>query len=214
MTEPYWLVWARRIQALAQSGLHFTKDVYDRERYEALRALAAEMMAAHSGADMNRIEDLFARQSGYATPKVDVRGAVFDDDGRILMVREKVDENRWTLPGGWCDVNQSAGECVAREVWEEAGLRVVPVKLAAVYDRARHPHPRPFPFHIYKMFFLCDRIDDGAVARGDGMETTEAAFFAEDAVPVDELSMGRILPHQIARMFEHRRNPALPADFD
>lgn len=214
MAEPYWLVWARRIQALAQSGLHFTKDVYDRERYEALRGVAAEMMAAHSDTDMRRIEDLFARQTGYATPRVDVRGAVFDRQGRILMVREKIDDGRWTLPGGWCDVNQSAAECVVREVREEAGLEVRAVKLAAVYDRAKQGHEPPYPFHIYKMFFLCDALDDTSVAHPDGYETTGVAYFAEDAIPVGELSEARIRASQIARMFAHRRDPALPADFD
>src|SRR5688500_13133025 len=108
--EPDWLVWARRVQALAQSGLAFTRAAYDRERYETLRTLAAEMLAARSGGDPARIEALFAEQSGYATPKVDVRGAVFDRGGRILLVREAADAGRWTLPGGWADVNQSPSE--------------------------------------------------------------------------------------------------------
>src|SRR3954464_9656444 len=104
--EPDWLVWARRIQALAQTGLAFNRNAYDRERYEALLTLAAEMLAARSGGDSARIEMLFAGQSGYAPPKVDVRGAVFDRDGRILLVRETADAGPWTLPGGWADVNQ------------------------------------------------------------------------------------------------------------
>lgn len=212
--EPDWLRWARRIQALAQSGLTFTRDVYDRERYEALRALAAEMMAARSAGDPAVIEALFAGQSGYATPKVDVRGAVFDDRGRILLVRELADQGRWTLPGGWADVNQSAADCVAREVLEEAGLRVRARKLAAVYDRARHPHQPPFPFHIYKMFFLCDPEDDPRTARSDRVETGAVAFFARHEVPMDELSQGRVLPFQIDRMFAHRERPDLPTDFD
>lgn len=214
MSEPYWLVWARRIQALAQSGLHFTKDAYERERYEALRELAAEMMAAHCDTDMRRIDELFARQTGYATPRVDVRGAVFDEQGRILMVREKADAGRWTLPGGWCDVNQSGAESVVREVWEEAGLAVRAVKLAAVYDRAKQGHEPPYPFHIYKMFFICEPLGAASDAKPDGFETTEAAYFAEDAVPVDELSAGRVTAHQIARMFAHRKDPGLAADFD
>jgi ADP-ribose pyrophosphatase YjhB (NUDIX family) len=212
--EPDWLVWARRIQALAQTGMAFTRDGYDRERYEALRTLAAEMLAARSGGDPARIEDLFAGQSGYATPKVDVRGAVFDRDGRILLVRETADAGRWTLPGGWADVNQSPSECVAREVLEEAGIEVRVRKLACVYDRARHAHQPPFPFHIYKMFFICDPVGAPELARGDGFETSAAEFFAQADVPEAELSIGRVLPFQITRLFQHLRDPLLPTDFD
>lgn len=208
--SPRWLVWARQLQAIAQTGLAFSKDVYDRERYEAIRSLAAQIMAAHSDADACRIEGLFADQVGYATPKVDVRGAVFRDDGRILLVREAADGGRWTLPGGWADVNQSPSESVVREVLEEAGLQVVVRKLAAVYDRERHPHQPPYAFHIYKLFFVCDIV--GGEPR-PGVETSEVAFFAAHEVPTD-LSVSRVLPHQISRMFEHAATPGLPADFD
>lgn len=205
--EPQWLAWAREIQAIAQSGLAFTKDIYDRERYERLRALAARMMAATSAADPAFIEHLFAGESGYATPKIDVRGAVFRD-GKILLVRERADEGRWTLPGGWADVNRSPSEAVIAEVREEAGLEVRPVKLAALYDRRRHPHP-PFPFHIYKLFFLCE-VTAGRPA--PGMETEGVDFFSLDALP--ELSTGRVLAAQIARMFAHHAEKDLPTEFD
>jgi hypothetical protein len=153
--EPRWLLWAREMQALAQTGLAFTRDEYDRERYQRLRALAAEMMAEHAGATLPEIEILFSRQSGYATPKLGVRGAVFRD-GRILLVRETADQHRWTLPGGWADVNESPAEAVAREVREEAGIEVHPYKLAAVWDRARHPHGVVGPIHVWRLFFLCE----------------------------------------------------------
>jgi ADP-ribose pyrophosphatase YjhB (NUDIX family) len=187
---------------------------YDRERYEALRTLAAEMLAARSGGDPARIETLFAEQSGYATPKVDVRGAVFDRDGRILLVRETADAGRWTLPGGWADVNQSPSECVAREVLEEAGIEVRVRKLACVYDRSRHAHQPHYPFHIYKMFFICDPVGAPELARGDGFETSAAEFFARKDVPKAELSISRVLPFQITRLFQHRRDSLLPTDFD
>lgn len=209
MTEPRWLTWVREMQALAQTGLAFTKDPYDRERFEALRHLAARIAAEHAGADLSAVAGLFNAEAGYATPKVDVRGAVFDAGGRILLVREAVDGDRWTLPGGWADVNQSPAECVIREVREEAGLQVTVHKLAAVYDRMRHPHP-PSEFHIYKLFFICHPVGGELTT---SLETTEAAFFAEDALPSD-LSLGRTLPAQLARMFAHYRDPALPAEFD
>ena len=122
-TEPLWLVWAREMQALAQTGLAFTRDPYDRDRYQQLRALAARIMAEHSGLDVRELELLFSRQTGYATPKCGVRGAVFRND-KILLVRETADEHRWSLPGGWADVNEAPAELVAREVREEAGLEV------------------------------------------------------------------------------------------
>ena len=205
--EPKWLVWAREIQAIAQTGLAFTKDLYDRERYERLRALAARMMAEEAGADPAFVEGLFAGEAGYATPKLDVRGAVFVH-GKILLVRERADEGRWTLPGGWADVNRSPSEAVIAEVREEAGLDVRATKLAALYDRTRHPHP-PLPFHIYKLFFLCE-ITGGTPAPGP--ETEGADFFGLDALP--ELSTSRVLAAQIARMFAHRDDPDLPTEFD
>ena len=208
--DPMWLRWARELQAIAQTGLAFTADPYDRERYEAIRSLAARIMAEHSSADAAAIEDLFAGQTGYATPKVDVRGAVFRGDGHILLVREVADAGRWTLPGGWADVNQSPSESVIREVREESGVEVTVRKLAAVYDRDRHPHLPRLPFHVFKLFFLCD-IAGGAPA--PGLETSEVGFFARDAVPPD-LSIGRVLRDQIERMFEHAAAPELPTDFD
>jgi len=209
MTEPDWLIWARQLQSIAQVGLTFVKDPFDRERYEAIRALAAQIMAAHTGADLSRIKALFAEQSGYATPKVDVRAAVFRDDGALLMVREMTD-GRWSLPGGWAEVNQSAREAVIREVREETGFDVMPRKLAAVFDRARHPHVPPRPFSVYKMFFICE-ITGGAARLS--IETTEIGFFAQDALPSD-ISSQRIVPYQIERMFAHYRQPDLPTEFD
>jgi ADP-ribose pyrophosphatase YjhB (NUDIX family) len=208
--EPVWLVWARELQAVAQTGLTFATNGYDRERYTAIRSLAAQIMATQSDADFGRVEALFAAQTGYATPKVDVRGAIFDEDARILLVREISDSGRWTMPGGWADVNQSPSESVIREVREEAGLEVRVRKLAAVYDRARHPHQPPHPFHVFKLFFICDVI--GGIPE-PGTETSEVAFFAENEIPGD-LSLGRVVPHQIVRMFEHARHRDLPTDFD
>src|SRR5580704_6842004 len=107
--EPNWLLWARELLAIAQTGLTFSRDPYDRDRFVAVRGIAARMMAEPCAADAARIEELFAAQTGYATPKVDVRGAAFRGDGRVLMVREATD-SRWSLPGGWAEVNQSPSE--------------------------------------------------------------------------------------------------------
>jgi ADP-ribose pyrophosphatase YjhB (NUDIX family) len=206
--EPRWLVWAREIQATAQTGLACAKDVYDRQRYARLQQLAAVIMAEAAGVDTQVVEGLLADQTGYATPKVDVRGAVFKN-GQILLVRERADAGRWTLPGGWADVNQSPRECVIAEVREEAGLEVKPVKLAAVYDRAKHAHLPPYAFHIYKMFFICEIL--GGVP-APGVETDGVEFFDRDKLP--ELSTSRVLDYQIGRMFAQANSPELPTEFD
>jgi ADP-ribose pyrophosphatase YjhB (NUDIX family) len=206
---PDWLIWAREIQATAQTGLTFTQDPYDRERFLALQALAARIMADYSGVDADRIETLFAGQAGYATPKLGVRGAVFDAQGRVLLVRETADDHRWTLPGGWAEVNQTAAESVVREVFEESGYVVRPTKLAAAWDKARQTG-LAVPFSITTLFFICTP-EGGAPATS--LETSEIAWFAEDALPAD-LSLRRTTPRQLARMFAHWRDPALPTDFD
>src|SRR6202451_3684869 len=154
MDEPNWLLGARELQAIAQTGLTFSGDRYDIERYQRLRAIAVAMLASGSGAPGERISALFEQDLGYPTPKVDVRGAVFRDE-RILLVRE-ISDGRWTLPGGWADVNQSARESVEREIQEESGFQARAVKLAAVWDRRRQSQVASHPYSIYKMFFICE----------------------------------------------------------
>ena len=208
LSEPDWLVWARELQAIAQTGLTFTRDPYDKERYEALRALSARLFAAHGDAPAERIVGLFKGETGYATPKVDVRAAVFDADDRLLMVRETSD-GRWTLPGGGADVNMTPAASAMKGVHEESGYDVAVRKLAAVWDRTRQAHPVGL-FSCCKMFFICELI--GGEARAS-IETSEIGWFAEGEIPED-LSLGRVLPAQIARMFAHHRDRGMAADFD
>jgi ADP-ribose pyrophosphatase YjhB (NUDIX family) len=205
--EPQWLRWARQLQAIAQNGLTYAQNAYDVERFEAVRQVAAEMMATGSETNLSRVLDLFSGEVGYATPKVDVRGVVFREDA-LLLVKELADGG-WTLPGGWADVNESPGEAVVREVFEESGFQTRASKLLAVYDRSKHPHVPPYPYHIYKLFFRCE-ITGGAAA--DSGETGGAAFFHADEIP--ELSISRVTPGQIARLFEHYLHPEWPTDFD
>lgn len=209
MNEPQWLLWSRQLQSIAQAGLTFARDPYDLERYEALRALAVEIMAAHTDAPASAIAALFRGETGYPTPKIDVRGAVFDAQGRILMVREASDGHRWTLPGGWADVNLSTADCTVKEVREESGYEARIVRPVAIWDRARQGHP-PSAYSCLKMFYLCELIG-GAPATS--LETSEVGWFARDAIPAD-LSVGRTLLHQIERMFEHHADPQLPIDYD
>lgn len=206
--EPQWLVWARELQAIAQTGLTFSENLYDLERFRRIRAIAIEMLSHGADAPLERLTALFEQDVGYPTPKVDVRGAVFRDD-RILLVRE-VSDGRWTLPGGWADVNQSAKECVEREVWEESGFRAKAIKLAAVWDRRRQaPVRSPHPYTIYKLFFVCELT--GGSPR-TSLETDAVEFYRADELP--PLSTGRTTAHQIERMFAHQRDRHLMTEFD
>jgi ADP-ribose pyrophosphatase YjhB (NUDIX family) len=204
--ESTWLDWARRLNALAQTGLTFAENPYDIERYTAIRTIAAEMVAHGSGGDTSRVLDLFACDAGYATPKVDVRGVVFQD-GKILLVQERSD-GMWTLPGGWADVGDSPADAVVREIREESGYETRATKLLALLDRNRHDHP-PHVNHIYKVFIRCEIIGGSPTT---SHEIQGVGFFAEDRIP--ELSLTRNVPSQIARMFEHYRQLNLHADFD
>jgi len=206
--EPKWLLWARELQALAQTGLTFSENQYDLDRFRRVRAIAIEMLAHGADAPVERLVGLFEQDVGYPTPKVDVRGAVFRDE-HILLVRE-VSDGRWTLPGGWADVNQSAKECVEREVWEESGFQARAVKLAAVWDRRRQaPTPTHHPYSIYKLFFICELI--GGAAR-TSLETDAVEFYTLEQLP--PLSTGRTTARQIERMFAHQRDRALMTEFD
>lgn len=201
-----WIEWAQRLQAISQTGLTFTKNPFERERYEQVREIAAEIMADHSEWSIDPIRDVFADQAGYATPKVDVRGVVFQDKA-ILLVKERKD-GRWTLPGGWADVNDSPAEATVREVYEESGYRARAAKLLACYDRNKHGHP-PFAFHIYKLFFQC-KVLGGAPT--SSTETDGVGWFREDQIP--QLSLPRVTPEQIKRFFDHVRHPEWQTDFD
>ncbi|MBV9725567.1 MAG: NUDIX hydrolase [Gammaproteobacteria bacterium] len=200
------LDWARRVQAIAQNGLAFTHDPFDRERYTQLAELLALLLAERLAIPVDAARSLWSQDEGYATPKVDVRGGVFLDQ-RVLLVRERSD-GRWTLPGGWVDVGNAPSEAVVREIFEESGYRARPVKLAALLDKDRHPHP-PGLHHIYKLFFVCE-LTGGAAA--PSTETDAAEFFPVRTLP--PLSTGRVLAAQIERLYRHHIEPSLPTDFD
>ena len=204
---PRQLAWARKIQSIAQIGLEYAENPYDRERYEALRALAAEMMADMSDVPVVEWQECFEKETGYATPKVDVRGAVFRND-EILLVREKSD-GKWSLPGGWADVNDPPSVAVVREVREETGFEVRCTKLAAVLDRDLHYNEDVRPFHSYKLLFLCEPI--GQTGEMDH-DIEEARFFPVDELP--KLSLSRTLPMYVELLWRHHREPGLATAFD
>lgn len=200
------LEWARKVQAIAQNGLTFSRDPFDRARYQELVELTATMLATELGVPLASVRAFWEGEHGYATPKVDVRGGVFRGD-EVLLVRERAD-GRWTLPGGWVDVNDAPSAAVAREIFEESGYRAHAVKLTALVDKNRHPHP-PGVHHIYKLFFLCELTGGGPATSA---ETDAVAFFPVHALP--ELSTGRVLAPQIERLYRHQLDRTLPTDFD
>jgi ADP-ribose pyrophosphatase YjhB (NUDIX family) len=204
--RPTLIEWIRKVQAIAQNGLAFTQDPFDRERYLQLQELAVSALHTELEVPLASARAFGEDEHGYATPKVDVRGAVFQHE-RVLLVRERSD-GRWTLPGGWVDVNDAPSQAVAREILEESGYQARAVKLAALIDKNRHPHP-PGLHHIYKLMFLCELLGGHAAA---GIETDAVGFFPLTALP--QLSTGRILASQIQRLYQHQLQPALPTDFD
>ena len=203
---PRWLDWAREIQAIAQTGLHFSKNEFERERYRRLTEISAEIIADYSKKNFSVLVDVFNRQIGYATPKVDVRGAVFQD-GELLMVKEILDGG-WTMPGGWADVGDIPSEAAEREVWEEAGFRVKARKVIGVYD-ANRTGPLEV-FHAFKVVFMCDLIDGEPTP---SLETSEVAFFPRDAIP-SPLSSERTKTRHITDAFNTLDQPDIPTIFD
>jgi ADP-ribose pyrophosphatase YjhB (NUDIX family) len=204
----------RRVLALARTGLHFTGEQYggdsnrqfDRERYEEIGNLAAQLIALQTDAPVAELIKAWHADDGYVTPKVDVRGAIFQND-RVLLVRERSD-GKWTLPGGWADVNETPRESVEKEIVQESGYAAKAVKLAAVYDKRKRNFPSTV-FHIWKLFFICE-ITGGSAQLSS--ETDGVDFFALDALP--ELSTGRTVKWQIERMYAHHKDRLLAAEFD
>lgn len=199
---------ARELEAIAQTGLHFCKDQYDRERYARLREIAVALLVKQSDVPAEQIHAWSKEQLGYATPKIDVRAFILQED-RVLLIRENADGGRWTLPGGWADVNEPPSRAVAREVEEESGYFVKPVRLLAVLDRDLQGHLPPLPHHVYKMFFHCEIT--GGTPRPTA-ESSASAFFDENNLP--ELSIGRTLPAQIHAFFQAIRSGDTVTKFD
>jgi ADP-ribose pyrophosphatase YjhB (NUDIX family) len=197
---------SRRLLALSQTGLHFTAEEYDRERYREIGDIATRLLELQSNVAADAVRQAWFVEDGYATPKVDVRGAIFRDN-RVLLVRERVD-GKWTVPGGWADVNDAPSSAILKEIEQESGFTARVLKLAAIYDRNKRNHPA-YLFHSWKLFFVCEIT--GGEAR-TSYETTAVEFFPLDALP--ELSTGRSNAEQIRRMHQHHLDPNLPTEFD
>jgi ADP-ribose pyrophosphatase YjhB (NUDIX family) len=215
---PIWLKMAQQIQALSKTGLHFTEGPFDRQRYETLLEISHTLMETYGNCPPEVLRSLMLQESGYITPKVDVRAGIIEDD-KILLVKEK-DDGGWSLPGGFADVGDSPARSVEREVFEEAGLKVRATRLVAVLDRENPQHGHvPYPFHVYKMFFLCSLTGACDLRSGSlshtgphTFETEAAGFFALSELP--ELSISRVSPSQIAMLFRHHSDATLRTEFD
>ena len=171
-----WIDLIIELQSLAQAGLTYGKDAYDKERYERIREISAEMMSNISDVPVEKVKGLFCNEIGYQTPKIDTRAAIFKDD-KILLVQER--NGTWSLPGGWCDVNVSVTENTIKEVKEEAGMDVVVNNVIAVQDREKHNLPI-YAYKVCKIFMLCD------IVGGDfetNIETIGFDYFTEDSLP-------------------------------
>lgn len=195
-----WLADVKRLRAIAQTGLTYSKDPYDLERYEELQGMAERLLAALVDVPPERIRDLYLPERGYPTPKVDVRAGVFRD-GQVLLVQERSD-GRWALPGGWADEHEPPTACMVREVFEESGFEVRVLRLAAIKDRHLHPYRPATAQRIYKLFFVCELL--GGAPR-TSVETAAVGFFPLDALP--ELSTGRTLADDIALLHTHAQDP-------
>lgn len=202
---------AVELAAMAQNGLTYAGDRYDVARYARMRELSAEMLAVLAGSEGHDFVRALAAEAGHATPKVDVRGALFDPLGRVLLVREARD-GRWTLPGGWADALDSPTQACVREFAEEAGLAVRVTRLAAVHDGSRRNGHAGSPWHVYKLMFLVERLDDALPRAGLDGETTDVGFFECHDLP--ELSTGRCTADQLILLRKHHRDPGSEPDLD
>ena len=202
---PQWLRWAREIFSLSQSGITYSGNPYDIERYRRLQEITAEIIASHSEVSKESVLDSFSMQAGYITPKIDVRGAVVHE-GRILLIQERADE-KWAMPGGWADLGDSPSAMVEREVWEESGFRVKAEKVAAVID-ANRIEPMEL-YHAYKIIFMC-RLLDGEPRTN--YETLAVDFFELDHLP--PLSVYRTNEAMLREVFAHVKDPTRSTLFD
>lgn len=201
-----WLEWAARLQSIAQAGLTFGENRYDLDRYQQIRDLSVEILNEYTDIGSEKIKDLFASETGYQTPKVDIRASVFMDD-KILMVREKID-GAWSLPGGWADVNTSVSESAIRECLEEAGAKVKPSRIIAIHLADRH-FKHPYPYTIYKIFVECELLENKFI---ENTETLDAGFFSFDLLP--PLSLERNTVSQIEMCFEAKKHKLFETLFD
>ncbi|MBR0408231.1 MAG: NUDIX hydrolase [Clostridia bacterium] len=201
-----WLKWAIELQSLAQSALYWCKDVYDIERFQRIREISAEIMAAKTGLNLDKVNDLFCNETGYQTPKIDTRAAVIRE-GKILLVQEKT--GKWAMPGGWCDVDQSPAANTVKEAREEAGMDVRVTRLVSAEDQDIHNFP-PNAYKIIKLMFLCEPL--GGEFQPNA-ETVASGWFAENELP-EPMANEKCTAEQVRLCFEASRAAHWETRFD
>ncbi len=201
-----WLKWAIEIQSLAQAGLTYTDNVYDIERYERLREIAAEIIEEKSNISLEKVKDLFCNENGYQTPKIDTRAAIFKDD-KILLTHEN--NGTWAMPGGWCDVLESVASNTIKEVKEETGLDVETIKIISIQDRNKHNKPI-YAYGVCKIFVLCNVIGGEFI---ENIETTEIKYFSLDEIP-NNLAEEKTNNEQIEMCFKAYKDEKWQTQFD
>jgi ADP-ribose pyrophosphatase YjhB (NUDIX family) len=211
MTSTDFLSALQKIIALSQTGLSYNPPIYDQERYENIRDISFHMLSKISDVTVDQIIQLFPEDHGYVTPKVDIRAVIFRNNEELLMVQEKMDDNKWTVPGGWADVGYTPFQVAEKETWEETGLEVKAKRLLAVFDKSRHDHPHQ-PWYVYKFFILCE-VSGGELLR-QTTETTEASWIKFTDVSNLSLSRYRVTLSQLEMMFRFAADPNLPAYCD
>ncbi|MDR2038888.1 MAG: NUDIX hydrolase [Bacteroidales bacterium] len=207
MIQKELLNYSKRIRALAEIGLTYSENPYDRDRYEELSSIGQHMMSLLSGHPVEVIEQFFIEDREYKTPQVDIRAVVFDEADRLLLVREKIDA-KWSLPGGWADIGYAPSEVAVKEVKEETGLDVLPERMIAVFDKKCHPHP-PHLHYVYKLFIGC-KLQGGEMQ--PAFDTLDVGFFDKNNIP--ELSEERVTRDQVQLMFDYHHHPEKPVVFD
>ena len=201
-----WLKWAIEIQSLAQAGLTYTDNVYDIERYERLREIAAEIIEEKSNISLEKVKDLFCNENGYQTPKIDTRAAIFKDD-KILLTHEN--NGTWAMPGGWCDVLESVKSNTKKEVKEETGLDVETIKIISIQDRNKHNKPI-YAYGVCKIFVLCNIIGGEFI---ENIETTEIKYFSLNEIP-NNLAEEKTNNEQIEMCFKAYKDEKWQTQFD
>lgn len=205
MEEQRWLSWAKELQFIAQAGLAYSKDPYDLERFQRVRDLSAEIMADYSGVPVEVVKNLFCNETGYQTPKLDTRAAIFKD-GKMLLVKER--DGLWSMPGGWVDALETVRSNTEKEVREEAGLDVRAIRVIALHDKNKH-NIRPFPYNVCKVFVECEAIGG---CFHPNVETVESGYFTRDGLP--PLATEKNTEEQIDMCFRAHANPQWEVEFD
>lgn len=205
--QPRWLTWAKEIQFIAQAGIEYSPDPFDKERFERLRELSAEMLALMTDMPLEKVRDLFCNEVGFQTPKLDSRAAIIRD-GKILLVRER--DGLWAMPGGWVDADQTIATNLVKEATEEAGIAIKPERLVALHEYSRRNCRRPFPYNIIKAFVLCTPLGEPELHQNP--ETSAAEWFAPDALP--PLHTGKQTAEQIAMCFAALADAGWQPEFD